>query len=344
VTNPETDRRAQWATALWEAAEHHTIAEWICCDPINPKHGLCVAGGKALEMLRALIVDDPEAYKPAPLTTVALELAAVSVPPPAPRADAEAVDEPPLSPDYEHPDCGFHWHGRDGMDIPMRDGQPVCPRCELRRVEKLLDHRERRCDELRAESKRRGKVKLEYAEKIRLLERQIDEVRRQLGAEILRAGQAEAELRRMADEAQQPDDEALRAKVDEATATLRRIRSTIRTLKDQGATGRAYYQAISDDLAGPRPDRYEADGEQQPGGPCVAGEQQPEPTVADRYGEDHSCAEAGCSGDPGPVAGEQQNETPEADDYERTTGHLITCLAVAGGGSDPDCPCARPHP
>lgn len=25
------------------------------------------------------------------------------------------------------------------------------------------------------------------------------------------------------------------------------------------------------------------------------------------------------------------------DDYESMTGHLITCLAVAGGGSDPDC-------
>ena len=38
------------------------------------------------------------------------------------------------SPYYEHPECGFHWHGRDGMDIPMRNGQPVCPRCELRRL------------------------------------------------------------------------------------------------------------------------------------------------------------------------------------------------------------------
>lgn len=40
----------------------------------------------------------------------------------------------PLSPYYSHEACGFHWHGRDGMDIPMRDGQPVCPRCELRRM------------------------------------------------------------------------------------------------------------------------------------------------------------------------------------------------------------------
>ncbi|HET7720818.1 MAG TPA: hypothetical protein VFK43_12695, partial [Acidimicrobiales bacterium] len=55
----------------------------------------------------------------------------------------------------------------------------------------------------------------------------------------------------------------------------------IRTLKDQGATGRAYYQAITDDLAGPRPDRYEADDEQQSSGPCVAGEQQNETPEAE---------------------------------------------------------------
>ena len=41
------------------------------------------------------------------------------------------------------------------------------------------------------------------------------------------------------------------------------------------------------------------------------------------------------------AAGEQpdaKTETRSGDDYERTTGHLITCLAVAGGAADPDCP------
>jgi uncharacterized Zn finger protein (UPF0148 family) len=113
-------------------------------------------------------------------------------------AEAEA----PLSPDYEHPECGFHWHGRDDMDIPMRDGQPVCPRCELAAVEKQLHYSEKRREELRQESRRRGKLKGEYAERIRQLEIQLDEVRSQLGAEILRAGQAEAELRRVAAEEQ----------------------------------------------------------------------------------------------------------------------------------------------
>lgn len=53
---------------------------------------------------------------------------------PAPAETDEGSADRPLSPYYEHPACGFHWHGRDGMDIPVRDGQPVCPRCELRRL------------------------------------------------------------------------------------------------------------------------------------------------------------------------------------------------------------------
>lgn len=74
------------------------------------------------------------------------------------------------------------------------EAQPETP------LEKRLRYSERRNDELRAECKRRGKRVLEQSETIIALERELDEVRRQLGAEILRAGQAETELRRMADE------------------------------------------------------------------------------------------------------------------------------------------------
>ncbi|MEU9597172.1 hypothetical protein AB0E06_10205 [Streptomyces sp. NPDC048109] len=110
-------------------------------------------------------------------------------------------DDRPLSPYYEHPECGFHWHGRDGMDIPVQeDGQPVCPRCELAKVQKKLDHTQKMRDEVGVECKRRGKRVLEQSERVIALERQVDEVQRQLGAEILRVGQAEAELRRVADE------------------------------------------------------------------------------------------------------------------------------------------------
>ncbi|MFG3127418.1 hypothetical protein ACGFZU_06915 [Streptomyces tendae] len=107
----------------------------------------------------------------------------------------QQTTEAPLSPYYSHEACGFHWHGRDGMDIPVQeDGQPVCPRCELAKAEKKMAALQRRRDEVGAECKRRGKRVLEQSEQIIALKRQVDEVQRQLGAEILRAGQAEAEL------------------------------------------------------------------------------------------------------------------------------------------------------
>jgi hypothetical protein len=36
---------------------------------------------------------------------------------------------------YEHPDCGFHWHGRNGADVPTDGMEPICPRCELARTQ-----------------------------------------------------------------------------------------------------------------------------------------------------------------------------------------------------------------
>ncbi|MGW2384446.1 hypothetical protein [Streptomyces sp. NPDC001658] len=87
-------------------------------------------------------------------------------------------------------------------EAPQPEAEPETP------LEKRLRFSERRNDELRTECLRRGKTVAERGEKIRELEKQLDEVRSQLGAEILRAGQAEAELRRMADEAQQPEAEA----------------------------------------------------------------------------------------------------------------------------------------
>ncbi|MGV9588212.1 hypothetical protein [Streptomyces tendae] len=122
--------------------------------------------------------------------------------------DTDTNVEPPLDPNYSHEACGFHWHGRDGMDIPMRDGQPACPRCELAKVQKKLDHTQKLRDEVGVECKRRGKRVLEQSERVIALERQVDELQRQLGVEILRAGQAEAELRRVADETAATDTQA----------------------------------------------------------------------------------------------------------------------------------------
>lgn len=34
---------------------------------------------------------------------------------------------------YQHPECGFCWHGKDGLDVPTAgegaNREPVCPRC-----------------------------------------------------------------------------------------------------------------------------------------------------------------------------------------------------------------------
>ncbi|MEU2403365.1 hypothetical protein ABZ609_03430 [Streptomyces rubiginosohelvolus] len=61
-------------------------------------------------------------------------------------------------------------------------------------TEKKLAALQRRRDEVGAECRRRGKRVLEQSEQIRTLERTLDETRRQLGQEILRAGEAEAAL------------------------------------------------------------------------------------------------------------------------------------------------------
>jgi hypothetical protein len=108
----------------------------------------------------------------------------------------QAEAERPLSPYFEHPECGFRWHGRDGMDVPLRDGQPVCPRCELTKTQKQLDHSLRRREEVGVECKRRGRNVLEQAERLVRLERELDGVRDQLGKEMLRADDAGSALDR----------------------------------------------------------------------------------------------------------------------------------------------------
>ncbi|MEU5742008.1 hypothetical protein ABZ784_28955 [Streptomyces tendae] len=84
--------RAALSAKLWEIAERHIVAEWICCDPLEPGHDLCAKGYAALGMVKSLLVDaDPgEAWNPsAPLLDA---LAAVL---PA-TTDQAAVAPPPV--------------------------------------------------------------------------------------------------------------------------------------------------------------------------------------------------------------------------------------------------------
>jgi hypothetical protein len=85
-------------------------------------------------------------------------------------------------------------HGR-GQDDYRKAARWLAERLTVT-AETRLSRAERRCEELREESKRRGKKVLEYSEKNRALEREIDGIQRKLGAEILRANEAEATVER----------------------------------------------------------------------------------------------------------------------------------------------------
>ncbi|MDX3532507.1 hypothetical protein P1P75_40470 [Streptomyces sp. ID05-39B] len=118
---------------------------------------------------------------------------------------------------------------RRARSAQTSEAQPETP------MEKRLRYSERRNDELRAECKRRGKNVLEQSLKIVALERQIDEVRSQLGAEILRAGQAETELRRVAAEEQPAETGDALA---QARATNQRLNLRTQRLESELATYR----------------------------------------------------------------------------------------------------------
>src|SRR5690606_9312085 len=60
MSSPGSDYRDRVAEALRAAAEYSIVGEWICCDPINPDHELCVKGDIARQMLRAVLADDEE--------------------------------------------------------------------------------------------------------------------------------------------------------------------------------------------------------------------------------------------------------------------------------------------
>lgn len=59
--------RTALSEKLWRIAEHHIIAEWICCEPLEPRHHLCAKGYAALGMTKTLLVDSApeEAWNPA---------------------------------------------------------------------------------------------------------------------------------------------------------------------------------------------------------------------------------------------------------------------------------------
>lgn len=69
----ETDLRRRLAEAILKAADEQILAEWICCEPINPAHELCREGDATRRMVRALILDDPIADRQSPVMDALLD-------------------------------------------------------------------------------------------------------------------------------------------------------------------------------------------------------------------------------------------------------------------------------
>jgi hypothetical protein len=62
MSDATPDLRDQIRQALRESFTWHITAEWICCDPPAKGHDLCKQGHAALEMVSALLDDDPASH------------------------------------------------------------------------------------------------------------------------------------------------------------------------------------------------------------------------------------------------------------------------------------------
>lgn len=56
--------RAHVSRRLVALAAERCVAEWICCDPIDPTHLLCVQGNAARTMITGLLTDDDTVFPP----------------------------------------------------------------------------------------------------------------------------------------------------------------------------------------------------------------------------------------------------------------------------------------
>ncbi|MGW5477657.1 hypothetical protein [Streptomyces sp. NPDC004008] len=115
---PEPPSRAAVAERLWQVAEHNVIAEWICCEPLDPSHTLCTQGYAAMRMIKALLVDDPNAWKPAPLLDAVMEELR--------RLAAEAQQQEPVVTVHAAPDLSPAAEEALGALVDVAKQQAAC--------------------------------------------------------------------------------------------------------------------------------------------------------------------------------------------------------------------------
>lgn len=59
---PADDLRDRIAASVRHHIDHEIIAEWICCDPVNPSHHLCWWGEGVRQTMRSLLADNDDEY------------------------------------------------------------------------------------------------------------------------------------------------------------------------------------------------------------------------------------------------------------------------------------------
>lgn len=66
------EARKRLAESLRSNIAYWLVGEWICCEPVNPLHHLCVFGNAARQMMEDLLADDVENF---PATSPILDAA-----------------------------------------------------------------------------------------------------------------------------------------------------------------------------------------------------------------------------------------------------------------------------
>lgn len=220
TTNPQ-DARAELSAKLWQIAEQHIIAEWICCEPCEPKHELCAKGYAALAMARTLLVDDPGAARSAPLLDAVIGMLPAALPSVVVSADRATLRAAVVEVLRPHASLGGT---PPRYEVPLLDGaNPRLPRISgWKALDDVADAvlavlpDQAEWDALCREAGRLRRASAEMAERAERIEAEVRQVRADR-ATLLRAAdwfdsgvrsvtmlfghQAATELRRMADQA-----------------------------------------------------------------------------------------------------------------------------------------------
>jgi hypothetical protein len=297
------ESRAAVSAALWAVAEHNTVAEWICCEPIDPAHALCVQGGAALRMLKALLVDDPNAWKPAPLLDEIMRILSPQDPAAVLLEAADRIDV-----NREHFPAavqnGIVWATSELRRLALRIPEPVV--------------RPRRGDGFDQWLKAQRDLCLGHASTWAAVDGLLDQYR-------LHADTGTPLGEHVCEGRVTGDCDCLESPVKNQDSSTPSVTCPAVILRKPHVSHGWQPQPGMDFIPCPGLSGWEHPQETTPYLPGAAElEEKLDVSIT-------------------PLTPAADETVGPVDDYEAVTGHSITCLAVAGGGSDPDCPTCNPQ-